>query len=119
MYEVFVRGLELVGHHGATDAEQEVGHRLRVDAVATVEGRAPQSDSVLDTVDYVALATTFLDVSAERRRRTLESLAEQYCQRVLDTFPGVKEIEVTIEKVAPPAEIIAESTGVRMVKIRP
>lgn len=119
MYEVFVRGLELVGHHGATDAEQEVGHRLRVDAVATVEGRAPDSDSVSDTVDYVALATTFIEVSAERRRRTLESLAEAYCHRVLQTMPAVKEIEVTVEKLAPPAEIIAESTGVRMVKVRP
>jgi 7,8-dihydroneopterin aldolase/epimerase/oxygenase len=118
VYEVFVRGLELVGHHGATDAEQEVGHRLRVDATATVDGRAPETDAVADTVDYVALATAFLAISSERRYRTLEALAEAFCRRVLDGLPGVQEIEVTVEKVAPPAEIVAESTGVRMVKVR-
>ncbi|MCW5936072.1 MAG: dihydroneopterin aldolase [Fimbriimonadaceae bacterium] len=118
MAEVFVRGLEFYAFHGVSGAEQAIGHRFRAAVSVKLEPNAAVSDDVRETVDYGALAAFALKLSAESRFRTLEAFANAYCDAVLEAFPAVEEVDIEIEKVAPPLPVIAESVGIRMGKKR-
>lgn len=114
MYEVVVRGLHAYGYHGVSENEQALGHRLTLDLTVWVEGGAPTSDSVRDTVDYIRLAETALQASSERKYRTLEALARSIGDKTLLAFPMVYKVEVRAMKPLPPAPVIADSVGVTM-----
>src|SRR5438093_1293922 len=70
---VELRGLEVFGHHGATDEEQEAGQTLLWDVEWQVA--EPASDELAETVDYEGVAACVREVSDARRYRLLESLA--------------------------------------------
>lgn len=74
MIEVELRGLEVFGHHGVTDEEQEAGVTLLWD-VSWRLGEVPEDD-LSATVDYVEVAEVVKEVSDSRRFQLLESLAE-------------------------------------------
>lgn len=118
MYDVLVTGLEFTGHHGVTDHEKRVGCRLRVDIRVTVDGQAPLTDQIADTVDYVQLAQTAVSVSGSRSFDTLEALAATILDQVLAGHSSVRSVDITVNKLIPPTGLSIASTGVRMVRER-
>jgi 7,8-dihydroneopterin aldolase/epimerase/oxygenase len=115
MYTVFVQGLEFYAHHGVPDEEQVLGHRYRADIWLEVEGAAPETDDVADTVDYARVCALTLDVSARARYRTVERLCREIGEALLWAFDRIVEARVTIAKLLPPAPVIVAETGVEMV----
>jgi 7,8-dihydroneopterin aldolase/epimerase/oxygenase len=71
--EVELHGLQVFGHHGVTDEEQEAGVTLLWDVAWRVD--EPSRDELAETVDYVKVAETVRMVSNSRRFQLLESLA--------------------------------------------
>jgi len=106
-------GLECYGYHGVSDAEQEVGHRFRIDVDLGVEESASESDDVAETVDYGAIAVTAMEVF-KIRRRTVERVAAQIADALLTSQPRAVWAEVSVEKIAPPIPYVAERAGVRV-----
>ena len=83
--EVELRGLSIYTHHGATDAEQQVGQRLEFDLSFDV----PDCDAVLtdrleDTVDYSEVCDIVALAATERSYRTLERLCHVVGERLLE-----------------------------------
>ena len=73
MIEVELHGLEVFGHHGVSETEQERGQTLLWD-VAWRLGEVSRDD-LSATVDYVEVAECVRSVSDSRRFQLLESLA--------------------------------------------
>jgi dihydroneopterin aldolase len=93
--KVELRGLELHGHHGATDAEQERGQLFVYDVELEV-GERGASDRLEDAVDYSRVAAIVREV-AEPRFRLLEALATAIADRLVSEL-GVEWVRVRVRK---------------------
>ena len=47
-----------------------------------------------------------------------EALAERLCRELLETFPPVQRVELTLRKRLPPAGTVMENAGVRIARER-
>ncbi len=95
MIEVELRGLEVFGHHGVTEEEQEAGVTLLWD-VAWRLGDVSEDD-LSATVDYVEVAEVVREVSGSRRFQLLESLAESVADAIYGRF-SVQWLRVRVRK---------------------
>ena len=118
MYTVFVRGLEFYAHHGVPDEEQVIGHRYSVDIDLEVDGKADETDSVDDTVDYGAVCALVQSVGRREQVRTVERLASLFCDAIFSRFPQVHAVSIRLGKRLPPTDAILDSAGVRLSRQR-
>lgn len=89
-------GLEVFGHHGATEDEQLLGRTLVYD-IAWDVGDEDLSDSLERTVDYDRVAALVREVSDGRRFHLLETLAAAVAEGVLERF-SVRRVRVRVRK---------------------
>ena len=89
-------GLEVFGHHGATDQEQQLGRTLVYDLDWDL-AEEPADDRLEDTVDYEQVAALVREVSDGRRFRLLEALAAAVADAVLGRF-AVTRVRVRVCK---------------------
>lgn len=116
---IHIDGLEFYGHHGVTDAEQEIGHRYILDLVLEVEETASRSDEIEDTVDYGQVMDIAVSVGVDSQFRTVERLALVICDEIMRRCKPVDAVEIYIRKMAPPAPFIVSEVGVHMRRERP
>ncbi len=115
---IFIEQLEFYAYHGASDAEQLVGHRYSVDAHLKVDTRiAGRSDNLTDTVNYSRVAKRIVAVATSEQFRLLEALAQRLVDVILEEFP-VKSIKLRVRKIRPPMNAIAEAVGVEIERDR-
>lgn len=118
--QIIVQGIEFYAYHGVPDAEQQIGHRYRVDVVADIDLReAGRTDDLSHTVSYGDIARLVIHIGTTQQRRLLESLAEQMCAAILEQFPAIQRVELFIAKRLPPTGTITEIAGVKLVRGRP
>ncbi|MBK9071663.1 MAG: dihydroneopterin aldolase [Myxococcales bacterium] len=112
---VFIRGLEFVGNHGYSAAERKGIRRFRVDIALRRSLRAPaRSDKLADTVDYFKICAIAVKLGTEATFKLLEALAGAMAAEIHALYADV-EIEITLEKLAPPCPGIPASCGVTLV----
>ena len=106
MIEVELRALEVFGHHGVSETEQEKGQTLLWD-VAWRLGEVAEDD-LSATVDYVEVAEVVKEVSDARRFRLLESLAEAAADALYARFkPQWLRVRVRKTELELPVEFTA------------
>lgn len=116
---VFIEGLELYAYHGVPEAEREIGHRYRIDARLRLDlGEAGKTDSLRSTVDYAAVAQMIVETATKERFLLVEALAETLCTKLLEGFPAVQEVTLTVRKVLPPFPCIVAAVGVELTRRR-
>lgn len=117
--QIIVQGIEFYAYHGVPDAEQQIGHRYRVDLVADLDLReAGRTDDLRHTVSYGDLARLVIQIGTSQQRRLLESLAEQMCAAILEQFPQIQRVELFLAKRLPPTGTITELAGVKLIRSR-
>jgi dihydroneopterin aldolase len=95
MIEVELLGLQVFGHHGVSETEQERGQTLVWD-VAWRLGEVSRDD-LSATVDYVEVAELVKEVSDSRRFQLLESLAAAAADAIMERFQ-VESVRVRVRK---------------------
>ena len=116
MDKVFLEGIEFQAYHGVSDAEQEIGHRYRVDiCVGTDIREAAKSDDINKTVNYAALGKMVVRIGTDNRFRLIETLAERIAEETL-SYDRVMEVTVTVRKVMPPTRVCAAASGVTITR---
>jgi dihydroneopterin aldolase len=93
---VEVAGLELQGHHGASEDEQERGQTFLFDLRLEVSDAA-LSDRIEDAVDYREVVRCVQEVSDGRRFALLEALAAAAADTILGRFP-IERVRVRVRK---------------------
>jgi dihydroneopterin aldolase len=107
-------GLECYGFHGVSDAEQELGHRFRIDVDLGVEESASDTDLLEETVDYDDIARDVVAIVEGEKCRTVERIAGKIAADLLEDNPTAEWVEVSVIKVAPPIPFVIAGTGVRV-----
>jgi len=107
---IVLTNLEFYGFHGVPDAEQEVGHRYRVSARLHLDQcGAETSDEIAETIDYAAVANVIQRLGTGTQCRTIERLARMMGDALLQDFPSLSVVEISVSKIAPPMPFILES----------
>jgi 7,8-dihydroneopterin aldolase/epimerase/oxygenase len=114
-----IRDLRVLGVHGVLPEEQTRPQPFALDIDIWLDTRpAAASDSLVDTVDYGAMAERAHGVVTGSRFQLLEALADAVAAALLDAGRATA-VAVTVRKLRPPVPFDVGSVGVRVVRRRP
>ena len=91
------------GHHGVMQEEHRVGGRYEVDVSVGIDfEEAALHDDLTRTVNYEQVYDFVRTLVTENNFYLIEKLAYRIAQTVIDTYPDVEGVEVTVRKSNPP-----------------
>ncbi len=109
-----LRGIRVLGRHGALEGEQDTAQPFEVDLDVEAELReAARDDDLEKTVNYSLVVDTAMGIVGNHRYRLLEALAEAIASGILE-IPGVRAVTVSVRKLRPPVAADMASAGVRL-----
>lgn len=116
---ILINGLEFYAYHGASDQEQEVGHRYLVDVSLEIDAYpAGISDKLSETVNYSKVAKRIVQIGVGEQFRLLEALAHKISTELFLEFPQIEGMRLRVQKMCPPMNVIAHSVGVEIFRRR-
>ena len=109
-----LRGLRVLGRHGALDGEQDAAQPFEVDLEVEADfAAAAADDDLAKTVDYSLVVEKAMDIVRQHRYRLLEALAGAIAEGILE-LGAVQAVTVTVRKLRPPVAADMASAGVRL-----
>ena len=105
-------GLKFFAYHGVLPQENRVGAMYTVNLrLKTNYLKAAQTDELADTINY---AEVYQTVKAEMQQpsKLLEHVSYRIADRILQTFPAVESIYISLYKENPPMEAECGNIGV-------
>jgi dihydroneopterin aldolase len=117
---IFVHGLVLHAYHGVMDHEAKVGQSFILDLTLDIDlADASRSDKLADTASYDdVIATVRRTFCGDRRYRLVEAAAGAVADAVLEQFPTVVNVSVTVRKPHAPIAATFRDVGVTLVRKR-
>jgi dihydroneopterin aldolase len=116
---IFVNGLVLHAYHGVMPHEAKVGQPFVLDLVLDIDlTEASRTDKLKHTVSYEQLVKTASDAFGARRYRLVEAAAGAVADAVLDRYPLVGGIRVTVRKPQAPIAATFDDVGVIITRAR-
>lgn len=96
---LFVSGLQVSCILGDLPHERQTPQTIRIDLEAGVNfATVSVSDSVEDSVNYVALAHLAQEIAQQGQFHTVEALAVKISQTAFSEFPSLLKLQVRITK---------------------
>lgn len=91
------------GHHGVMEEEHEIGGRYEVDVSVSLDfEEAALHDDLSRTVNYEKVYDFVRKLVTENNFYLIEKLSYRIAQQVLEVYPDVEGVEVTVRKPNPP-----------------
>ena len=118
--EILLEGMRFYAYHGVNPEERALGQRFTVDVAMAVDlKRAGERDDLDETVSYSEVYRLVRQVVEGEPRNLIESVAEAVASAILDRFPRVERVEVTVRKPeAPMKGSMLDAAGVRIMRGR-
>lgn len=112
---ILIEKLDIYAYHGFFTEEERLGQRFVLDLVLETDLRASSiSDALTDTVNYGEVVKVATEAFTARRFNLLEAAARAVALAVLENFPPVTRLEVTLRKPAPPIHATLSSVGIKL-----
>ena len=116
---IFVNGLVLHAYHGVMPHEAKVGQPFRLDLELDIDlGEASRTDKLKSTVSYEMLVKTASEAFCTKRYRLVEAAAAAVAGAVLDAYPRVRSVRVTVRKPHAPIAATFDDVGVIITRNR-
>lgn len=110
---ITLTGLGAVGYHGVFEKERRSGQPFFVDLVLSVDLRpAGATDDLTRTVHYGEVAEMVREIIIGTRFQLIEALAEEIARALVESFPAVAELEVTVHKPKAPIDVTFSDVAV-------
>ncbi len=91
------------GHHGVMQEEHRIGGRYEVDVAVDLDfEEAAIHDDLRKTVNYERVYEFVRELVTQNNFYLIEKLAYRIAQRVVEAYPDVEAVEVTVRKPNPP-----------------
>lgn len=119
MDKILIKGLKLFAYHGVNPEEKEQGQNFIFDIDLYVNmNKACRSDHVEDTVSYAKVVKTVRRVFTAEKYDLLEKCAQVVSDAILEEYPEVFEVEITLKKPEAPVSAEFEYMGVSIKRSR-
>lgn len=109
-----LKGLRFYAYHGWHEEEAILGNEFEVSIFATFPSKDAIT-SITDTVDYTKIhqlaATVFM-----QREKLLETVAQNISAAIEQEFNDIKQLRITITKLAPPIVSFTGTVGITYTK---
>jgi dihydroneopterin aldolase len=116
---IFVNGLVLHAYHGVMPHEGKVGQPFVLDLVLDIDlADASRTDKLKHTVSYDLLVKTASEAFCARRYRLVEAAAGAVAEAVLDRYPPIRSIRITVRKPHAPIAATFDDVGVIITRAR-
>jgi len=116
---VFINGLVLHAYHGVMPHEGKVGQPFILDLVLDIDlANAVKSDKLADTVSYDAVVGVVGRTFTGKRYRLVEAAAGAVADAVLENFPRIQSLRITVRKPHAPVAAVFTDLGVTLVRAR-
>lgn len=112
---ILIEKLDIYAYHGFFTEEERLGQRFVLDLVLETDLRASSiSDALSDTVNYGEVVKVATEAFTARRYNLIEAAARAVALAVLENFPPVTRLEITLRKPAPPIHATLSSVGIKL-----
>jgi dihydroneopterin aldolase len=117
--QVFVRGLSLHAYHGVMQHEAKVGQTFTLDLELEMDlSEAVRTDKLAHTVGYDQVVDVANTSFCAHRYRLVEAAAGAVATAVLERFPQVAAVRVTVHKPHAPIAATFDDVGVSIRRSR-
>lgn len=105
MDQIRISGINGFGFHGVYPEERRVGQRFLADLILYTDLSAPAlTDDVNDATDYSKVVPDVKAILEGDPVNLIETLADRVVTTVLERYPLVESVEITIYKPEAPVE---------------
>ena len=116
---ITLTGLGAVGYHGVFEKERRSGQPFFVDLVLHLDLRpAGAADDLTLTVHYGEVAELVREIIIGTRFQLIEALAQEIAASLLDRFPAVAVLDVTVHKPKAPIDVTFSDVAVSVSRSR-
>ena len=114
-----ITGLALHARHGALEAERSLGQRFFLDLVIAADvGAALVSDELEDSVHYGQVIKAASTAFTARPFSLIEAAAAAVADDLLNRFPKIVSVSVTVHKPAAPVAAIIDDLSATVERTR-
>lgn len=108
-----VTKLALFAYHGVNDEEQRLGQRFYIDmSLIVAPVSATKSDRLEDTISYEDVIHCAEDAFLKKKYRTIERAANAVGFAIMEQFPTIQNLSVTVHKPSAPVAAIFDDVAV-------
>jgi dihydroneopterin aldolase len=117
--QIFVNGLVLHAYHGVMPHEGKVGQPFIIDLVLDIDlTAAAKSDKLADTVGYDVVADVVSRAFTAKSYRLVEAAGGAVADAVLQKFPRIQTVRITVRKPHAPVAAVFTDVGVTLTRAR-
>ncbi|MBV7509263.1 dihydroneopterin aldolase [Bacillus sp. sid0103] len=119
MDKIYVNRMEFYGYHGVFPEETRLGQRFAVDLAVSLDlKKAGETDELEYSVNYADLYQVCKEIVEGNPYKLVEAVAEKIAATILNGFPLVSEVTVTVIKPDPPIPGHYRSVAVEITRRR-
>ena len=116
---IFIKGILIHARHGLLEHESEVGQRFVIDLELDTDlSESSRTDRLADTVSYSNVVATATSAFKDTNYYLLERAAGAVADAILEAFPRIRAVKVTVHKPHAPIAAIFEDVGVVLTRNR-
>src|SRR5699024_6476657 len=97
-YKVFISNLVVQAPIGMLEHELNTTQLLHVNARFHIKNLNPRHDDIETVLDYREIRQLIIDECTNKHTNLLETLIQQLCHRVLEQFPLIHRVELSLDK---------------------
>lgn len=117
MDEIRIDNLKVYAYHGVYGSEKDKGQNFYVNAVLYTDfSKAALNDEIEYATDYAAVCQTIKEVMTIKKYDLIEAVAHNVALQLLNTFEGIKAVDVEIRKPQAPVPMEFDSISVKVSK---
>lgn len=107
MTKIKINNAKFYSFHGVLEYEKQHGTEFVINVEIKCNlGSLKNSDDLKMTVDYLAVYKLTEKIFTEKKFNLIETVNQNICKGILDNFPLVKSVKVSIKKPKAPLGII-------------
>jgi dihydroneopterin aldolase len=114
MMHIFLQNLKWIGEHGVTEPEKNWGTTFIINATLQIEEKS-RYDGLDQTADYQSVHE-IIKREFSIRESLLENLVSRIYDRLVESFPSILHVDISIAKEDPPIKGFSGRVGVHLKK---
>jgi len=116
---IFITGVVIHARHGVMEHETAVGQRFVIDLELFADlSESSRTDRLADTVSYSNVVATASKAFKDTNYKLLERAAGAVAEAILEGFPRIRTVKVTVHKPHAPIAAIFDDVGVVLTRSR-
>lgn len=116
---IILSGLRSFGFHGVFEEERRSGQEFIVDVTLALDlSRAGETDDLRDTVHYGEVADVVAGIVTGPPMDLIEAVAHRIAAAILEGFPAVRSVDVTVHKPNAPLAQSFDDVAVAITRSR-